>query len=124
MSTEATPKGYDSVAVRELLRSAPGHRAMPNGDFVLSLAAQLNFAESALATQAVQVRKAHEETAAIQLRIDSLVEADRKLRAETQGHAQLIAALKTIAANPKGAAKLASQALLAAGLVEPVSTTT
>lgn len=124
MSTEATPKGYDSVLVRELLRSAPGHRSMPNGEFVSSLAQQLSFAESALATQAVSVRKAHEETAAVQLRLDGLVVSERKLRAETQGHEQLITALQTIAKNPKGAAKVAQQALLAAGIVETPSTTT
>lgn len=113
---------YDSVKVRELLRSAPGHRQMPNGEYVASLAEQLSDAESALAVQAVQVRKAHEETAALQSRLDTEVENIRKLRAESQGHVGMVDALKSIAKSPKGAQKIAQQALFAAGITEETKT--
>lgn len=107
---------YDSTKIRDLLRAAPQHRAMPNGEFVLDLSDQLLEAEKQVAIEAAKVRKAHEETADVQRKLDDEVAAHRKFRESATGHAQMVDALRAIAKSPKGAQKLALETLTAAGL--------
>ena len=89
---------------------------MPNGEYVTDLAAQLREAEGQLSAEAQKVRKAHEETASVQHRLDAEIEAGRKLRDATRGYPQLVDALKAIAKSPKGAQKIAQLALVDAGI--------
>lgn len=114
---------YDSTKTRDLLRAAPQHRSMPNGEFVVDIADQLNEAEKQLALEVAKVRKAHEETADVQRKLDDEVAAHRKFRESATGHAQMVDALRAIAKQPKGAAKLATETLAAAGLTDIPLTT-
>lgn len=108
---------YDSSKIRDLLRAAPAHGRMPNAEFVLELADQLLESEKQIAIEGAKVNKAHGETSALQIRYDTLVAAERKLRESTVGHEQMVAALRQIAKSPKGAQKIAAETLAAAGIV-------
>ncbi len=106
---------YDASKSRPLLQVARAYSNSPMGEYIGPLATQLIDAEAEIKDANTRASAAQTALARAEQDRDSALETARKLREGTAGAKDAIAALQSIALNPKGASKLAKDTLVKIG---------
>lgn len=105
---------YEKNKARELLSIAQAHASQPNGEFVLSLADQLIGAQAEITLALGAAAQSEKELNRVTSELETAQQTIVRLRNGTAGYTEMLLALQTIAKSPKGAQKLAQQAVEAA----------
>lgn len=111
---------YDPKKTKELLSIVGAHAAQPNGEYVQALAEQLTGAEVEIRNALGAAAQAEKEAAKATSELETAQQTIVRLRNGTAGYTEMLLALQTIAKSPKGAQKLAQQAVDAATVAKPV----
>lgn len=102
---------YDPQKSRKLLQIAQAYASSPMGGYLSELAEQLVQAEAEITAANSRANTAEQAINKAEAELESAQQSVRRLRAGSNGLTEAVDALKVIAANPKGAAKIASEVL-------------
>ena len=102
---------YDQATVVNLLKVAAAYGAHPLGEIIGQFADQLKGAQAVIADAEARARKAQSDGDRAIADLETAQATIRNLRDRSGVTGELITALETISHNPKGAKKIAADAL-------------
>lgn len=106
------PTPYDPQKVKNILALRANYGSTPYGEWLSEeVFPQIEAMQEEIRQSATRIAKAESERNAAEEQRDQAIATARKLRDGNSGMGELVATLQTIARQPKGASKLAKDAL-------------